>query len=161
MSTRPPRRVRWHPTPDTLAIALHKAAKPAANDVDEVLTVVRQAARALREGVATEHQWSVLSGSLAVSLTIERQGVVRGLREHLDRAEAALQTIYNRAQRTGAWRPPVLHFHEIEAVNTFVDLHAFQARELSRAEFLRAIDTTTSQVRSSGGAVTVVRELAA
>jgi hypothetical protein len=159
MSSRKPRRPRWHPTADTLAIALHQAAKPAPADVDEVLQAVLDASKALREGVATERQWSILSGSLAVAHTIERQGVVRGLREHLASAEAALQAIYNRAKQPTGWRPTVLHYHELDAVHTFTDLHAFQARSLSRAEFLRAINTTTAQIRSDGGRVTVVREL--
>ena len=159
MSARKPFRSRWARTANTMALALHQAAKPAAADIDDILRVMLDASRALREGIATERQWSILSGSVAVAHTIERQGVVRGLREHLKSAEVALQTIYNRATLNGAWRPTALHYYELDAIDAFTDLHAFQARTLSRAEFLRALNTTTSQIRSGGGSVDVVHNL--
>jgi hypothetical protein len=157
MSGQKPRRPRWHPTADTLALALHHAAKPARADVDQVLQAVLDAHRALREGVASELQWSILAGSLDVALAIERQGVVRGLHEHLASAERALQAIYDRAHAGPVWRPTALHYHELDAVHTFVDLHAYQVRQLGRAEFLRAIDSATAQIRGQGGQVTVAR----
>ena len=152
-----PRRIRWMPTADTMGIALHFAAKPAKADTDQVVQALQAAFRALRQGVATELQWSVLAGSLDVSKAIEAQGVVRGLGIHLASAEEALQVIYNRARTQDGWRPTSLHFYELDAVHTFVDLHAYQVRQLSRAEFLSAIETAAGQVRANGGQVTLAR----
>jgi hypothetical protein len=157
MTVRKPRRIRWQPTADTLGIALHFAAKPAKADTDQVLAAIQGAFRALREGVATELQWSILAGSLDVSKAIEAQGIVRGLNSHLVSAEAALQMIYNRACLADGWRATALHFNELEDVRTFVDLHAFQVRQLSRAEFLAAIDTAQGKVRANGGQATLAR----
>ena len=157
MSGRKPRRIRWQPTANTLGIALHFAAKPEKADTDQVLKALQVAFRALREGVATELQWSVLAGSLDVSHAIETQGVVRGLADHLANAEEALQMIYNRARKYGDWRPTALHFHELDAVHTFVDLHCYQVRQLGRAEFLSAIETAQGQVRANGGQATLAR----
>lgn len=157
---RKPRRVRWHPSADTMTLALHNAAKPAPADIDQVLDVLHRAHKALREGVATEQQWSVLAGCLDVAVAIERQGVVRGLSEHLASADAALQAVYNRAQTGAAWRPTALYFQELDAVRTFVHLHAMQIRQLARSEYLRAITSAQGAVRGRGETVTVARDLA-
>lgn len=144
---------------NTLELALHHAAKPAPADRQEVLNVLRQAATALREGVATEHQWSIVAGGVTVAKAIERQGVVRGLSGYMASAEEALQTIYNRALVTGTWKPTSLWFHELDAVQTFVDLHAFQVNQLGRAEFLAAIDAAQKDTIAQGHTATVVRNL--
>jgi len=157
MSSRKPRRIRWQPTADTLGIALHFAAKPAKADTDQVLQALQAAFKALREGVATEMQWSILAGSLDVSKAIEAQGIVRGLNDHLATAEEALQVIYNRARLADGWRPTALHFQELDAVRTFVELHCYQVRQLGRAEFLSAIETATGKVRANGGQATLAR----
>lgn len=157
MSSHKPRRIRWQPTADTLGIALHFAAKPPKADTDQVLQALQGAFRALREGVATEFQWSILAGSLDVSKAIEAQGIVRGLTDHLASAEEALQVIYNRARASGEWHPTALHFQELDAVRTFVELHCYQVRQLGRAEFLSAIETAQGQVRANGGQATLAR----
>lgn len=144
---------------NTLEIALHRAAKPAPADRAEVLAILRLAAKALREGVATELQWSIVAGGVDVAKAIERQGIVRGLAGHLASAETALQAIYERAMATGTWKPTALHYYELDAMQTFVDLHVFQVNQLGRAEFLAAIDDAQRQVRRSGHTATVVRDV--
>lgn len=161
MTQRQPRKPRWRPTGDVMALAISRAAKPPQSDIDQVMEVVHSAHKALREGVAAEYQWSVLSGCLDVALAIERQGVVRGLQEHLASAQAALQSIYNRATAGTEWRPTALHFHELDAVREFVGLHAMQLRHLGRAEYLRAITSAQGAVRSRGERATVVKEAVA
>jgi hypothetical protein len=152
-----PRQIAANP----LAIALHNAAKPSADDRAEVLGILRQAVKALREGVATEHQWSSAAGSVTVALAIERQGVVRGLQEHLVRIEQVLQTIYDRALLTGCgrWIRVTLRFNEIEALNDLVDFHTFQMDQLGRAEFLKAVDAAQKETIAQGHTVAVVRDL--
>ena len=156
MSTRPKRKPRWLPTPDTLALALHHAAKPSQEDRQEVLSVLHQAHSALRQGVATQLQWSMLSGSLETAQAIERKGIVRGLAGHLEAAQIALHTIYRRAAINGTWQPPVLHYQELDAISTFVDLHAYQINQLGRAELLAAIDAAANRIKTGGGSVCVL-----
>ena len=154
---RKPRRPRWPAIVNTLGIATEGASKMRRSDVDQLLGAVANAFKAMREGVGSMHHWSVLAGTLDVSLAIERQGVVRGLREHLTSAETALKAIYSRANSTGDWRPTALYFHELDSVREFVDLYSFQMKNLSRSEFEQVINTATSQIRSKGDKATVVR----
>ena len=87
-------------TADTLGLALHYAAKPAKQDIDEVLRPLRAAVKALRQGMATEHDWSLTAGSLSLARAIERKGtVVRGLHEHIATTERTMQAIYDRAMK--------------------------------------------------------------
>ena len=144
---------------NTLEIALHHAAKPPKEDRAEVLRILHQAAKALREGVATHTQWSIISGHVAVGEAIERQRVVRGLTEHLASADAALQSIYNRAMATGTWKPTALHYYELDAVQTFVNLHAFQVNQLSRKEYLAAINAAEKETIAQGHTATMVPDL--
>lgn len=145
-------------TAHTMGLASHLAAKPQAREVDHLIRDVTAAATALREGVASNYQWSVIAGSLDVANAIERQGVVRGLKEHLTAADIALQAIYKRASLDDGWRAPTLRYDELEAVREFVDLHAFQLKQLSRAEFMRAIQAAAGQILSNGGSVTFSRQ---
>ncbi|MDP3654286.1 MAG: hypothetical protein Q8R67_21675 [Rhodoferax sp.] len=152
-----PRRPRWAPVVNTLEIAINGAAKIDRKDVNELLSAVQEAFKSLREGVATQRQWSILAGCMDVAKAIERQGVVRGLHEHLDSADAALQAIYKRARKVDGWKPTALHFYELDAVREFVNLYAFRLRKLSRAEFDQVVKTATIQIRSNGGKVAVIR----
>lgn len=147
---RPPRRIKYYPTADTMAIALGQVVKPPQGDVTEILQALNNAHTALRQGVATELQWSIMSGSLEVARSIHRMGVVRDISGHLGTAHTALQAIYDRAMLTGRWRAPALWFIEMEALDVFVQLHAYQARELSRSEFLRAIDMAETAIKKHG-----------
>ncbi|EYC52901.1 hypothetical protein AZ34_12030 [Hylemonella gracilis str. Niagara R] len=156
------KRSAYRPRPvavNTLELALHGAAKPSRQDLAELFKPVQAAVRAMREGVATELQWSILSGSVEVAQAIERQGVVRGLQGHLDATDQALQGIYRRAMDCGAWKPPTLYYQELDALNLFVELHTFQAKQLGRAEFIRAVDLAQNKTRAQGHTVTVVRDI--
>ncbi len=148
-------------TAHTMALATHYAAKPAAADRKDVLDILRSAIQALREGVATEHQWSVAAGSVSVALAIERQGVVRGLLGHFKTAERALQEIYDRALRTGGgrWVRVTLFYQELDALQDLLDLHTYQVEQLSRAELLAAIDSAQRDVIKQGHTSTLVTNL--
>lgn len=140
---KPHKRYRPKPvTAETMTLAKHFAAKPSRDDRDAVLGELKTALKALREGVATEDHWAIANGSVQVALAIEAQGIVRGLSEHLHKAEHALQAIYDRALRmgNGKWLRATLYFHELDALATFFNLHKFQVDQLGRAEFLAAID---------------------
>jgi len=116
--------------------------------------------RALREGVAIEYQWSIAAGAVNVAMAIEQQGVVTGLRGHLQAAQAALQAIYDRAIRLGGgrWLRVTLYGHEIEQLQLFFELHEFQLQQLGRAELLAAIDAAQKQIIGEGNTLTVVTD---
>ena len=118
-----------------------------------------RAIQALCAGVATELQWSIVAGATALAKAIERQGVVRGLQEHLDSAEAVLQAVYRRCRLPALWLRPTLTFEEIEAVQLLRELHAFQIEQLGRGEFLRAVDAATRLIVSEGNQVTLMRDI--
>lgn len=147
---RKPRRARW-PAGDALSLAINKAAKPPAQDIASVIEPVQKAFQALREGVATEWQWSVLASAINVAQAIEKQGVVKGLHEHLYSAELALNSVYRRAMASSTWRATALYYLELDAIDTAVDLHKFQLNTLGRGELMRALDYAQAEVRSSGG----------
>lgn len=152
-----PRPVTRH----TLAVAIDGAAKPAADDRAQVIAPVAQAIRALREGVATQMQWSIASGALSVAMAIERQGVVRGLLGHLQAAGTALQAIYDRAIRTGGgrWVRVTLYGSEIEDLQLLLELHTYQINQLGRAEFLAVIAAAEKDVLAQGHTAFVVTDL--
>ena len=156
MSAHKPRRPRWLANPDTLVLARHGAARLTPAEIDQAAQAMRACAKALREGTATRLQWSILAGSLDVSLAIERLGVVRGLHEQLASADRALRAIHARATPGAAWLPPTLHYDELDAINAFVALYVFQVRQLARGELAQAIKSATGHIRSSGCSVSLV-----
>lgn len=123
-----------------------------------MLAVLHAALKALRQGAATEQQWSVLAGCLDVALAIERQGIVRGLQLELQSAETALQAVYNRATSGPHWRAPTLHYQELAAVQEFVVLHAYQLHQLARAEYLKAVASALGAVQRTGGQAVLARD---
>lgn len=151
MSGRKPRRIRWPATANTMALVCQRVALVTPAELAEVMAPLHAASRALREGVATEWQWSVLASSINAAMAVEKQGVVKGLHEHLHAAELALQGIYRRAMQGGTWRPTALYYLELDVINTAVDLHEFQLKQLSHGEVIRALDYAQAEVRSSGG----------
>jgi hypothetical protein len=157
MSLHKPRRIRWAKSNNTIMIAMQRAIKPDPSDIAPVHAAMQSAFKALREGVATEAQWSILAGSLDVSMAIERQGAVRGLQGHLDSAHEALNTIATRARLSTGWQPTALHYFELDAIQTFMDLYAFQLSQLGTGEFLAAIESAKGKLHSLGHSVRVAR----
>ena len=144
---------------NTLDLALHRAAKPAREDRAEVLDKLNAAVKALSTGVATEMDWSVAAGAVAVAMAIERHGIVRGLQEHLVSAERALQAIYDRCRLPMMWLRPTLTIQEVDAVRLLAELHTFQVEQLGRAELLAAIDAATKETLAQGHQATVVHDI--
>lgn len=138
---------------DPIEVAIYRASKAPAATVDAIIGPVRVAFTALREGVATELQWAVLASSVNVALTIEGQGVVKGLAAHLKAAEQALHEIHKRAIAGGTWRATALYWQEIDAIDEFVPLHKFQLEQLSQGEVIKALDKAEATIRSLGGQV--------
>lgn len=143
---------------DTVSLARHFAAKPSKQDREEVLGVLRDAIKALREGVATELHWSIAAGGVSVAHAIERRGLVRGLYQHLETTEEALQNIYDRAMLSGdgRWIRVTLYSREIDTLQEFMRLHEFQLNQLGRAEMLDAIDAAQKTTIAQGHVATLV-----
>lgn len=157
---RQPRRTRWPAILNTLEIVKDAVAKPPKHDVDEVMRIMTAASKAMLQGVATEKHWSVLAGGVSMGQAIERQGVVRGMSEHLASTEQALNTIFKRAHTSGAWKSPTLYFDEIDMISTFINLHDFQVRQLSRGEYSDVIASAGGQIRASGCSVNLEQDFA-
>lgn len=155
-----PRRVRFPAILNTLEIVKNAVTKPQKHDVDEVMRIIAAASKAMLQGVATEQHWYVLAGGVSMAQAIESQGVVRGMKEHWDSTDKALDTIFKRAHSTGAWKSPTLYFDEIDMITAFVNLHGFQVRQLSRGEYRAAITSAGGQIRASGCSVNLERDFA-
>lgn len=104
-----------------------------------ILQPLQNAFVQLRRGVGTAGDWREISGMLAVAQAIELQRPPRGLHGHLYDAELALQTIHRRAEEDSSRYPYALYLVEIEAIQTAIDLHAFQIARLSRNEYDDAV----------------------
>lgn len=131
--------------------ALYRATRLTDDEIRDTIAPARQCFARLREGVATEDQHTVLHTCLQVALAIEASGIVRGLRQHLDSAMAALETIHTRAMASGTWRPTSLYFHELDALRDAVDLHYHQLRLLSAGELQAITAKLIARTRSAGG----------
>lgn len=149
---RKPRVPRWHPT-DTISHAIGSAVKLSKSEVKLLLAGASQSFDALRRACATEHQWRILSGSVAVAGAIEHFGAVKGLAGHIQAADAALQSIHTRNTSTGQWVPVGMYFYEVEALEAFIDIHGFQLKQISRGEFNQAADRVFTQTKSAGGQI--------
>lgn len=141
-----PRQPRWPARVDSMRLAIVSASCLTDAEVTVLLEPVRAGFDAARQGQATSDNWSNLAMACAVGQVIERQGVVRGLGEHLSSADAALQAIAARCETPEGWRRTPLYFHEIDALRAFVDLHEFQIKKLSAAEYKRAVAVAINQV---------------
>ncbi|MBS0427569.1 MAG: hypothetical protein JSR41_09820 [Proteobacteria bacterium] len=156
---RKPRRPRWAPSAP-LGRVVQRVTRYTEAELEQILQPLRASLKALREGVATELQWSVLCTAVVVAQTIERQGIVRGLREHLASAERALEAIRHRAMESGAWAAVPLHLQEIDVLDELVDLHTYQLRHPSAAEAVSAARNAGHRARAVGGQVVTVDERA-
>ena len=160
---RPRKAYRPRPvTADTMALALHHAAKPAQQDRAEVLGILRAAIGSLCAGTGSEQDWSITAGSVSVAQAIEQQGIVRGLAGHLAAAELALQAIYDRCARAQGriWLRPTLTLAEIDALRLLLQLHSYQVHQLGRAELLAAMATAKQATVAAGHTATLADDLA-
>ncbi|MBF9263914.1 hypothetical protein [Paracidovorax cattleyae] len=114
------------------------------------MTPLRAAECRLREGVATADQWAVVNTAMLIAQEIERQGVVRGLREHIDAALQALASIEARAIPGETWTPTALWFYELDAVREGLRLHQYQLEQLSFGELHTATSKVLARHQSAG-----------
>jgi hypothetical protein len=122
---------------------------------ERCLSPARDGFKALREGVATFDQWAGVSSAVTMALAIEDQGKVRGLREHFEAAERALDAVWQRVEDHpggASWgRRTTLYFDEIAAIREAVHLHDFQLQHVSVSELHQATEKARHNVRAAGG----------
>lgn len=138
---------------NAFSTALHRVTLLTPAEREDTIAPARACLARLREGVATQDQHTVLATALLVAAEIESSGIVRGLREHIEGAQSAMEAIRARALASGAWHPTTLHFHELDALREAVDLHAFQLQHVSAGELHRIAKKLIARTRSTGGLV--------
>lgn len=150
---RPTRRPRHLSQVNTLATAVLTASKFTEAEVQHIMQPVQDAFKAFREGVATEWHWKQLCSAVAIALSIEHKGVVKGLQGHLVLTDKTLETIAKRATQHGTWHTTPLWFQELDTLDNFMHLHEFQVRQLSAGEFRAAFRHAIAEIQRVGGAL--------
>jgi hypothetical protein len=149
---RKPRKPR-HVRTDTLMAAKLRASRLTATEIASIMNPVRECFAHVRTATATELQHQVLHSTLAMAQEIERAGIVRGLVEHIELAMSASSTYSARCFASGAWQASACHFHELDAISSMLDLHAFQLEQLSAAELHRITQRLIARTKQEGGQV--------
>lgn len=149
---RKPRRAR-PVNANPFGAALRGATRLTPGELAETMAATRQCEKHLREGVASEEHHTVLYTVIVLAQGIEATGIVRGLRAHFDAALEAMQSIRARACKGGVWRATALHYHELDAIRTAVDLHEFQLQQISAGELHAVTRKLMARTLSTGGAV--------
>lgn len=98
--------------------------------MSRMLQTLHAATKALREGVASEQQWALVVCRVETAKHLVSQGVLPGIKGHVESADHALQGIQARARVSNGWQPTPLDLHELDAVQTFAELHAIQVRQV-------------------------------
>jgi len=160
-SVKKPRQPRWPARIDNISSVILTVTKLTPAEIAGIIDPTFASFEALRQGVATVQQWNNCASAITVSLKIEDQGVVRGLREHLTSADLALHAIAQRSQASGVWKQSPLWWHEIDSIRTALELHKFQMQHLSAREYHGAIRAAAIEVLAQGGTVYHPERLAA
>lgn len=146
---REPRHVRT----DTLMAAKLRASRLTATEIASIMNPVRECFAHIRTATATELHHQVLHSTLTIAHEIERDGIVRGLVEHIELAMTTSSTYSARCLASGAWQTTVCHFHELDAISSMLGLHAFQLEQLSAAEYHRITQRLIARTKQEGGQV--------
>ena len=118
-------------------------------EVQASMAPFNEAFNALRQGAADFDHWGFIVGALEIATSIEKQGVVRGLKEHLAAIERTAKGIEARALASGQWEPPILYGPEIESLQLLLELLQFQKQHLSYGEFQTALARALARARTN------------
>lgn len=166
------RAIALNPAPvDPIAAAMDAAALVGIKEINEVFHILHQCRRALMQGCATKLQVDILTGSCTLAQAVEdlHIGTITGLTGHIKACRDALDTIrerykaspQTRSERLAKWGKTGLRFDEIDAIETFLQVHKTQLSQLSRGEFTQAANRAVARANSAGGKAEVVRDLQA
>lgn len=122
-------------------------------EVAETMDSLRTAFAHMREGVATHNEYVVLHSNMLIAQEIEQMGVVRGLQEHITAALQACASYQERSGYAESWRPSDIHFHELDALGSMLDLHEYQLQQLTAREVHLAAQRLVARTKSAGGGV--------
>lgn len=161
-----------NPNPvDPIAAAMDAAALVGIKEINEVFRILHQCRKALMQGCATKLQVDILTGSCTLAQAVEDMhiGTITGLIGHIGACSDALDTIreryktspQTRSERQAQWGKTGLRFDEIDAIETFFQVHKMQLSQLSRAEFTKAVNLAVARANSAGEKVEVVRNVPA
>ena len=123
--------------------------------VEAIMSPLRAAFKALREGVATEVQWAYLVSAMNLADSVAITSPIRGTRGHIEPAQRALDGIMRRAMATGDWRPTALYYEELDLIRDGLAIYHHQLQHLTRGEYQRAEDHAAADVRRTAGAVVI------
>lgn len=143
-------RSRWAGRANTFATINRHGTRLTSDEIASVIDPVRVAFAQIRAGAATQTHFAVLQTTIQVAEEIEAQGVVRGLAEHIGSALAACRGYAIRCMAAGTWQPSAVHFYELDALATVIDLHAYQLAEVTAHELQRAADKVIARAQSAG-----------
>jgi hypothetical protein len=156
---RKPRRLKYLPCINTMQVALMRASKLTAAELAQILDPLATAINAMVTGQpVTEAAWQHCASAVSVALSIERQGVVKGLADHLARIDAMLLQIATSCRDDGGiWleSPPIDAVPESmhDDLRLLYELHQCQLSNLSSAEFYKALRHAIAEVQRVGGTV--------
>lgn len=136
-----------------LAKVFSNITKLTPSEIAQVITPVRSGMLHLKRCTATQADYVWVCSAAQIGMSIERQGVVRGLASHMQAALDALESISDRGFASGQWRSPAMRAPEIEAIDTMIDLHEYQLKQLSYGEFTQANQAAAKRASSLGGQV--------
>lgn len=161
-----------NPNPvDPIAAAMDAAALVGIKEINEVFRILHQCRKALMQGCATKLQVDILTGSCTLAQAVEDLpiGTITGLTGYITACRDALDTIrkryqtspQTRSERLAQWGKTGLRFDEIDAIETFFQIHKTQLSQLSRAEFTKAATLAVARAGGTGEKVEVVRDVQA
>lgn len=130
---------------------LHSLLTP--QEVQETMHPLRTGFDLMRARAATEDHYVVVYTIFRIAQEIEKQGVVRGLAEHIHAALQACDTYHGRCMQTGTWAAQELEFAELDAMANLIELHEFQLKQLTAAELHASARKLIARTQSTGGVV--------
>lgn len=153
MSRKTTARRRRAVTTNPIALALHKASGFTRAELAGIEARLRGHFDALRTGNGTRHHFAGVSTACELGLAIESLGVVRGLSEQFEAAEALLLLMKREAEKGGGWIIRVPTDSQMVQLDELLDLHLFQLGQLAYREYQAAWRLMVGRVTSSGGEV--------
>lgn len=141
------------PQGDPLTAINHHHTLLKAQEVADTMQPLRDGFSLMRAGVATYDNYVVVYTIFRIANEIEKQGVVRGLAEHIQQALQACDSYYRRCMCADVWTAHELEFSELDAMASMIELHEFQLKQLTLAELHAAARKLIARTQSTGGEV--------
>lgn len=141
------------PQGNPLAVINHHHTLLTTKEVADTMQPLRDGFDLMRAGVASNEHYVVVYTIFRIANEIEKQGVVRGLAEHIQQTLQACDSYYARCMHANVWTPHELEFAELDAMRTMIDLHEFQLQQLTASELHAAAGKLIARTQSTGGQV--------